>query len=191
MTSWSAILNPDGSSSDHGYLYPHPVGWDELPAPLRGLEGSVRFEDPDSPTGERWHIYKGSSAWNAWVNQYAPGRRMPARPSLPGLGTGRRISVNPGSVVVPSRSITVDDDAETGKDDPVTEYTNDPHLGVVPVGIPTNQTLMRRVWNAPARAAAKVLPAGSVSEGVALTMMIMPWVIWGAIAWWIWKKVVR
>lgn len=68
------------------------------------------------------------------------------------------------------------------------EYANDPDAGVVPVGEPVDNCMTCRLWNFPARLVAKLLPAGPVSAPVAVGMQWLPWVFWGGIAWWIWRK---
>lgn len=187
MSAWTPYIpNPDGTENSHGYYYPWPSGWPSLPPILRGLEGTYAFEDPESETGQKWYIIKGSPAFRRWANQF--------RPSSPAIVRGQPIRITPGILnVTPTTSVQPADEAPTGEGDPVSDiqYANDPDLGVVPIGVPTDQTLLRRVWNAPARAAAKLLPPGSVSESVALGMTVMPWLIWGALAWWIWRKVRR
>lgn len=186
MSAWTPYIpNPDGSESSHGYLYPFPEGWVSLPPMLEGQDGTVRFEDPTSPTGERWHIYKGSGAWRVWVAQYRPGRAPVVR--------GGSVSVSPGLVRSQPPTLTQDgaSPALTGEGDAVTEYTNDPALGVVPIGQPTDQTFARKVWNAPALALSKLLPSGAIPEGIALGLTVVPFVLWGFVAWWLWKKFKR
>lgn len=175
MSAWNPIANPDGSTNTHGYFYPWPNGWPTLPASIHGLPGAVSFEDQTSPTGIEWFVIKGTPAYNAVIRSQSP--PAPKRP----------VPVSPGAIAsTPTQSDRADD--QTGEGDPVTEYTNDPALGVVPIGVPTDQTFVRRLWNAPSRAVAKLLPPGSVSETVALGMSIMPWVIWGVVAVWLWRR---
>jgi hypothetical protein len=188
MSAWTPITNPDGSESTHGYFYPWPQGWASLPVQLEGLDGAVSFEDPDSPTGIQWFIIKGSPAWRRWLGLYqagAPGREPIVR--------GQPISVMPGIVRgSPPTVATEERSAEaTGEGDPVTEYTNDPSLGVVPIGVPTDQTFARKVWNAPALALSKLLPAGAIPEGIALGLTVVPFILWGLVAWWVWRKFKR
>lgn len=192
MSAWTPVANPDGSTNTHGYFYPWPNGWPTLPESIAQLPGSVSFEDETSPTGVEWFVIKGSPAYNAWVlGQTSPISR--GLEIVRARDGSRAISVSPGTVVpvVKPTTTTTGTDTQSGEGDPVPEYTNDPALGVVPIGVPTDQTFLRKLWNAPARAVAKVLPPGSVSEGVALGLTVMPWLIWGAVAFWIWRRVRR
>lgn len=186
MSAWTPYIpNPDGSESSHGYLYPFPEGWVSLPPILEGQEGTVRFEDPTSPTGGRWHIYKGSRAWRVWVAQYRPGGAPVVR--------GGTVSVTPGIVrgQGPTIAQEVASPASSGEGDPVPEFTNDPKLGVVPIGSPTNQSGLAQAWAAPARLASRLLPVGPVPESVAIGMTALPWLVWGAAAWWIFRRLSR
>lgn len=69
-----------------------------------------------------------------------------------------------------------------------TEYTNDPELGVVPVGQVTDQGTAARVWTLPARLVAKVLPAGPVPAWQGQAMEWLPWAVWAVLAWWAWNR---
>jgi hypothetical protein len=186
MSAWQPYLpNPDGTPSDHGYLWPWPSGWDTLPPILDGLDGTVRFEDPTSPTGFTWHLYKGSPAWNAWLGQYRPGRVPIVR--------GGSVSVTPGIVRAQGPTLALDEafPSVTGEGDPVPEWTNDPKLGVVPIGIPTNQSGLAQAWAAPARLASRLLPVGPVPESVAMGFTALPWLVWGFVAWWVFRRFAR
>lgn len=187
MSAWTPITNPDGSESTHGYFYPWPEGWASLPGQLEGLDGAVSFEDPDSPTGLRWHIIKGSPAWLRWLGLYQPGA-----PGREPIVRGGRVSITPGIVTGSGPTIATEQREQTGEGDPMpVEYTNDPDLGVVPIGQPTDQTALRKIWNAPALALSKLLPAGAIPEGIALGLTFVPFLLWGFAAWLLWKKFKR
>ena len=185
MSAWAPITNPDGSENSHGYFYPWPDGWTSLPVQLEGLDGAVSFEDPDSPTGIQWHIIKGSPAWVRWLSVYQGG--APVREPI---ARGGRVSVTPGIVTGSGPTVATEQRAAdaSGEGEPVPDYANDPDLGVVPIGVPTDQSTFAKVWNAPARYLAKLLPPGSVPEGIALGLTVTPWILWGLVAWWAWRK---
>lgn len=196
MSAWTpitnpAIPNPDGSENSHGYFYPWPQGWPVLPVQLEGLDGAVPFEAHDSPTGMLWFIIKGSPAWRRWLELY--GFTQPTSPPRSPIVRGGTFSVNSGIVTGEGPTVATDQRAAdaSGEGDPVPEYANDPDLGVVPIGVPTDQSTFAKVWNAPARYLAKLLPAGSVPEGIALGLTVTPWILWGLVAWWLWRKFKR
>lgn len=77
------------------------------------------------------------------------------------------------------------------EDGMATEYTNDPKLGVVPVGQPTNQDAAGTVWRMPSRLVAKLMPVGPVASWVGTVFDALPWIVWGLLAWVAWKRTKR
>ena len=180
---------PDAPSE--GAEFPGPYGWPKLPPGLVGLPGSKCFGKFDTSTGQACYVTVGSVAWSRWLDMQAPKQRI--------IGRGARADRDPvASVldvsVMPSErpELSIDADpvgAVTGMLDPMPkEYANDPKSGVVPVGEPVDNCMTCRAWNFPSRMASKLFPAGPVSESVAVVMRWLPWVFWGGLGWWLWRK---
>jgi hypothetical protein len=176
-----------------GAEFPGPYGWPKLPPGLVGLPGSKCFGSFDQSTGQSCYVTVGSVAWRRWLDIQAKKQRI--------IGRGARADRDPvASVldvsVMPSESPERSMDADairsvTGMLDPdpmPKEYANDPVAGVVTVGEPVDNCTTCRLWNFPARLVAKLLPAGPVSAPVAVGMQWLPWVFWGGLGWWIWRK---
>lgn len=180
---------PDAPSE--GAFFPAPYGWPKLPDGLNGLPGSKCFGSFDE--GQACYVTVGSAAWRRWLAMQEPKKRVilgGSRQDRDSVASVLDVSVLPKER--PDLSIDADPvGAVTGMLDPdpmPKEYANDPDAGVVPVGEPVDNCMTCRLWNFPARLVAKLLPAGPVSAPVAVGMQWLPWVFWGGIAWWIWRK---
>ena len=165
---------PDVKS--YGILFPEG-GWNKSPVPVStpGVQRWIGFDGEN-----RYYLTVGSEAWDLYLRTRPVGFR------------GRDVNVLPGpwqgetSVSVDPASVQTDEPEE-----PMAEFTNDPSLGVVPVGEPTNQSAAAVAFNLPAKIAARLLSSGKVSKGTATAVGLVPWVFWGGLAWWIWRKATR
>lgn len=184
---------PDGTPLLKGATYPSPHGWPELPAGLVGVEGANCYGSIKHATGEACFLDIGSLAWRRWLSMGAP-KAISGTGARSGRGYVASVL---DRVLIPDEVPAMSADADsvravTGMSDPTplmpTEYANDPVAGVVPVGEPIDNCTTCRLWNFPARMVAKLLPAGPVSEPVAMGLRWLPLAFWGGIAWWIWRK---
>ncbi len=185
--------NPDGSPLMPGAAYPSPHGWPALPDGVAGLDGARCYGSDKHATGDACYIDVGSIAWRRWLALSTPKKVIGAgaRSDRGGVASVLDVFLIPDEV--PALSSEADAvRAVTGMSDPTpampTEYANDPVAGVVPVGEPIDNCTTCRLWNFPARMVAKLLPAGPVSEPVAMGLRWLPLAFWGGIAWWIWRK---
>ena len=178
----------DTIDQSHGYLYPWPNGWYYAPAGLEGVDGLQEMASDTSPTGSEWFVIKGSPAWEMLMN---PTRREGSAPFRAAGGRGGSISLMPGSISGTTPISVGSSDAPSGQGEPVSEYTNDPALGVVPIGVPTDQSMVARAWTAPRRLVSRLLPVGPVSGLVGQSLEMLPWAVWGLIGWWIWRRIRR
>lgn len=153
--------------------------------PFSGAVVEGVFGWPGDDGRYRWYISVGSEAWNRFQNR--PQKQ-------PVVGVGRETNLLAGPWQSEPQISVEAGRVETGEGDPVTnlpQYANDPDLGVVPVGTPTNQSTLSRIWNTPARLLARMLPAGEVNPTVAAAVNLTPWLIWVLLAWWLWRKIKR
>ncbi len=172
-----------------GFWFPEG-GMESHPFGGQTVEGVQAWPEPDGTL--RWYVQVGTLAWDRWQLRGGVDPVGPRAPKVVGLGRENNVLVGPWhsapSISVQSGSV------ETGEGDPVIkppEFANDPDLGIVPVGTPTDQSMAARIWNAPARLVARLLPAGEVSSTVATAVNLTPWLLWLLVAWWIWRKVRR
>ncbi len=142
---------------------------------------------PTNDGALRWYVQVGTPAWDRWQAQSVVIQPVgPRIPKIVGLGRETNVLVGPwqGSQIVEADPVEL----ETGEGDPVNQYANDPDLGVVPVGVPTNQGTLARIWSTPARLVARLLPTGAVSPAVATAVNLTPWALWLLLVWWLWRK---
>lgn len=183
----SIITNQDGTLPLEGAAFPSPDGWGTLPPGLAGLPGVESYGSSKNATGEAWYIVVGSPAWRVYLAGMNP------RPPVQGRGATRgqdvSVSIRPATVEFSTVPATA---APTGEGDPVaTEWTNDPALGVVPVGEATDQSAVAKLWTWPSRLASKVLPAGPVASWQAGLLALLPFGLWGLLAWWLYRRLKR
>lgn len=181
------IINPDGTPIVEGAAFPSPHGWPFPPPGLVGLEGLNVYGSDVHANGEAWFIDIGSPAWRAYVARVNPKDPVSGR----GSTSGAEVSVSVRPATVDWLSTLASDAAESGEGDPVTEYTNDPSLGVVKVGEPTNQNAVARFWSWPSRLASRALPAGPVAPWQAGLLAVLPFGLWGLLAWWLYRRMKR
>ena len=157
----------------YGMLIPEG-GWKQSPVPV-STPGVTRWIGFDGEN--RYFLTVGSEAWDLYLRTRPVGFR------------GRDVNVLPGpwqgetSVSVSPADVQTDETQE-----PVSEFVNDPSLGVVPVGEPTDQDAAGAAFKLPSRIAARLLPAGEVSRGTATAFGLLPWVFWGGLLWWIYRR---
>jgi len=113
----------------------------------------------------RWYVEVGTPAWD----KYKAGP-----PNAP--------SPAPKSAVA---------NAPDGTEDMAGSYTNDPALGVVPVGEPVSHSITGDVWRMPSRLIARLMPVGEVAPWIGFSFDLLPWAVWGLLAWVVWKRTRR
>ena len=165
----------------NGMWYPQG-GWAVSPVPI----GTVGVEQwPDWDGSMRYYVQVGTPAWDYYQNQefrrpdsdfnFVPRSEVNI---LPGPWAGESsVSVDPATWT-------------TGKAPPpaVTEFVNDPSLGVVPVGVPTDQGPIAQIVNLPAGWVSKLLGPGSVNATTAQAVRATPIVFWGLLAWCLYRR---
>lgn len=181
------ITNQDGTLPMDGAAFPSPDGWERLPTGLAGLDGVEVYGSSKNATGEAWYVVVGSAAWRAFVAGQSPKVPVSGR----GSTAGAEISVGIRPPTVEFATVPTLADAPTGEGDSVTEYTNDPDLGVVRVGVPTDQSALAKVWSWPSRLGSKALPNGPVAPWQAGILALLPFGLWGLLAWWLYRRMTR
>lgn len=182
------LANPDGTPLLPGAAFPSPDGWPALPAGVAGLSGAACYGSHKHATGVACYIDVESAAWRRWLALSEPKRVVGAGARSERGTTASVLDIRLIPEEVPALSAAVDQ-AATGSADPMPiQFANDPVAGVVPVGQPIDNCLTCRVWHFPARMVAKLLPAGPVSVPVAVALQWFPVLVWGALAWWVWRK---
>jgi hypothetical protein len=185
------IRNQDDSLPVDGDLYPSPEGWEFLPPGLEGLDGVEVYGSEKWASGEAWFVVRGSPAWVIYVAGLAPKRQGMGSPR----GKDVSISIRPGEVDAFPVSSAVSGQgniqAPTGEGDPMPEFTNDPSLGVVPVGQATDQSTAARFFRWPSRLFSKALPVGPVASWQAVLLAVLPFGVWGLLGWWLYRRFKR
>lgn len=187
------IRNQDDTLPTEGSLYPSPDGWEFLPPGLDGLDGVVVYGSEKYDSGEAWFLVTGSPAWVRYVAGVAPKAPVQGRGSTRGGDVS--ISVRPGVVesspVSSAVSLAVSTEAASGSGDPMPEFTNDPSLGVVPVGQATDQSTASKFFRWPSRLVSKALPVGPVAAWQAMVLALLPFGVWGLVGWWVYRRFKR
>lgn len=195
--TWLAKYRPPADADrvmPYGAQWPADPGAFTSPPVDSKLSGVVSW--PDGKGGTSWWVLAGTEAWSTYLSLVDKAEKIiaasaPAAKPAPTPMADDNENTNyvaaPGSAMNtgPANIFA----ANTGNQASVANtFTNSPTDGVTPIGVPVDNCTLCRIWKWPAWLASKALPPGEVSPVVGNLLRFLPFLFWGGLAWWIYKR---